>query len=55
MWVVFWTTHEKRDFYTIHESKNEAKGYYKQLTTEHDVYCAGYAPIKKSTDWTPAI
>jgi hypothetical protein len=55
MWVVFWTSHEKQDVYIIYETKKEAKAQFKKLVDQDKVYCAGYAPIKKSTDWTPTI
>ena len=50
MWVVFWTTHDKQDVYIIHETKKEAKAQFQQLVDQDKVYCAGYAPIKKSTE-----
>jgi hypothetical protein len=55
MWVVFWMTRAKVDIFAIHETEEEARSEYEILIDQDDTYCAGYAPIKKSTDWTPTI
>ena len=50
MWVVFWMTHAEVDYFHIHETKKEAKAFYKYLIDQDETYCAGYSKIKHATE-----
>lgn len=50
MWVVFWMTNNNVDHFVICEDEEQAEAIYKQRIADEQVYCAGYAPIKKATE-----
>ena len=52
MYVVFRTTQSETDEYHIEENPWDAERKYKKWSLDQDTYCAGWAPIQESTDWT---
>lgn len=61
MYVVFWTTKKAqkngapdkmKDKFQVVESLPEAKSIYESKRDLDSTWCAGYAPIKDSTDWS---